>query len=92
MVEKMRYLQSYQARQAGGTDGAYHIVQVDSDGIPQPKVTILMPVARNAWALAPGTLPLCVALKVTVCKACHADQQSMSRISCSCRASCSRMM
>ena len=38
MVEKMRYLQSYQARQAGGGDSAYHIVQVDGDGIPQPKV------------------------------------------------------
>ena len=43
----MRYLQSYQARQAGGSDGAYHIVQVDSDGIPQPKVRVLMPVLKQ---------------------------------------------
>ena len=47
MVEKMRYLQSYQARQAGGSDSAYQIVQVDSDGIPQPKVLLVMPAARK---------------------------------------------
>ena len=38
LYEKIRYLQSYQAKQAGASDSAYQIVQVDSDGIPQAKV------------------------------------------------------
>lgn len=39
LVEKIRYLQAYQARQAGAPgDSAFHIVQVDSDGIPHAKV------------------------------------------------------
>ena len=38
LYEKIRYLQSYQAKQAGAADSAYHIVQVDGDGIPQAKV------------------------------------------------------
>ena len=54
MVEKMRYLQSYQARQAGGSDGAYHIVQVDSDGIPQPKVSAMMPTAGQCLCSGSG--------------------------------------
>ena len=54
MVEKMRYLQSYQARQAGGSDGAYHVVQVDSDGIPQPKVPLLMPTAEQCLCSGSG--------------------------------------
>ena len=41
LYEKIRYLQSYQAKQAGAADSAYQIVQVDGDGIPQAKVCIL---------------------------------------------------
>ena len=43
LYEKIRYLQSYQAKQAGAADSAYQIVQVDGDGIPQAKVGILRP-------------------------------------------------
>ena len=38
LYEKIRYLQSYQAKQGGAADSAYQIVQVDGDGIPQAKV------------------------------------------------------
>lgn len=38
LYEKIRYLQSYQAKKAGAADSAYQIVQVDGDGIPQAKV------------------------------------------------------
>lgn len=41
LVEKIRYLQSYQAKQAGvSSNSAYQIVQVDSDGIPQSKARL----------------------------------------------------
>ena len=41
LYEKIRYLQSYQAKQAGAADSAYQIVQVDNDGIPHDKVGFL---------------------------------------------------
>ena len=41
LYEKIRYLQSYQAKQTGAADSAYQIVHVDGDGIPQAKVSIV---------------------------------------------------